>query len=150
MFKHSCLLKIQLKKITKVMKKMKFRAQFKLIREGINREKLFESIRILKILTCFCFIYLNANRAFANNLVIGTPTVVGGNLQFTIQWDNSWNTATGPTNYDAVWVFVKRQACALLSPWDHALLSTLSANHSVTGGVLQVDAVSDGVGVFIY
>jgi formylglycine-generating enzyme required for sulfatase activity len=131
------------------MKKMKFRTQFKLIREGINREKLFESIRILKILTCFCFIYLNANRAFANNLVIGTPTVVGGNLQFTIQWDNSWNTATGPTNYDAVWVFVKRQACALLSPWDHALLSTLSANHSVTGGVLQVDAVSDGVGVFI-
>jgi formylglycine-generating enzyme required for sulfatase activity len=131
------------------MKKIINRTQFKLFRDSISLKKWYPPNRILKIFTCCCFIYLNANLAFANNVVIGTPTVVGGNLQFTIQWDNSWNTATGPTNYDAVWVFVKRQACALLSPWDHALLSTLSANHSVTGGVLQVDAVSDGVGVFI-
>ena len=131
------------------MKKIITRTQFKLFRDGISLKKWYPPNRILKIFTCCCFIYLNANLAFANNVVIGTPTVVGGNLQFTIQWDNSWNTATGPTNYDAVWVFVKRQACALLSPWDHALLSTVSANHSVTGGVLQVDAVSDGVGVFI-
>lgn len=87
--------------------------------------------------------------AKANNLTIGTPTVVSGNLQFTISWDNSWNTVSGPANYDAVWVFVKRQICSGAQTWDHALLSTNSANHSVTGGVLQVDAVIDGVGVFI-
>jgi formylglycine-generating enzyme required for sulfatase activity len=47
-----------------------------------------------------------------------------------------------------VWVFVKRQAC-VDNLWTHALLSTASGNHSVTGGVLQVDAVTDGMGVFI-
>ncbi|MFO0435368.1 MAG: hypothetical protein ACK5ZT_08985 [Sphingobacteriaceae bacterium] len=120
----------------------------KLKRSGSYNHELKLPMRVLKIVT-FILINIYVNSTYANNVVIGTPTVVGGNLQFTIQWDNSWNTATGPTNYDAVWVFVKRQACALLSPWDHALLSTLSANHSVTGGVLQVDAVIDGVGVFI-
>jgi formylglycine-generating enzyme required for sulfatase activity len=88
-------------------------------------------------------------RAKANNLIIGTPTVVGANLQFTIQWDNSWNTDLGPANHDAVWIFVKRQDCSGTTTWDHAHLSTISGNHSVTGGVLQIDAVSDGVGVFI-
>lgn len=85
---------------------------------------------------------------YANNLVISTPTVVGANLQFTISWDNSWNTNVGPANWDAVWVFVKRQNCTN-NLWSHALVSTISANHSVTGGVLQVDAVPDGMGVFI-
>ncbi len=84
----------------------------------------------------------------ANNLTIGTPTVVGANLQFTIAWDNSWNVALNPGNYDAVWVFVKRQAC-VDNLWTHALVSTTSGNHSVTGGVLQVDAVTDGMGIFI-
>lgn len=100
------------------------------------------------IILCSC-LYLSSSSLLANNLVISTPTVVGGNIQFTIQWDNSWNTASGPTNYDAVWVFVKRQVCGGAQTWNHSLLSTVSGNHSVSGGVLQVDAVSDGVGVFI-
>jgi len=97
----------------------------------------------------FLAFVISSNSIKANNLTISTPTVVAGNLQFTIQWDNSWNTAVGPTNYDAVWVFVKRQVCGGTQTWDHSLLSTVSGNHSVTGGVLQVDAVTDGVGVFI-
>jgi formylglycine-generating enzyme required for sulfatase activity len=88
------------------------------------------------------------NSLMANNLTIGTPTVVGSNLQFTISWENSWNVSLSPGNYDAVWVFVKRQAC-VDNLWTHSLLSTTSGNHSVTGGVLQVDAVADGMGVFI-
>jgi formylglycine-generating enzyme required for sulfatase activity len=84
----------------------------------------------------------------ANNLNISAPTVVGANLQFSISWDNSWNASLSPSNWDGVWVFVKRQAC-VDNLWSHALVSTVSGNHSVTGGVLQVDAVSDGMGVFI-
>jgi formylglycine-generating enzyme required for sulfatase activity len=84
----------------------------------------------------------------ANNLSISAPTVVGSNLQFTISWNNSWNVSTSPNNHDAVWVFVKRQSCTD-NLWTHALVSTNSGNHSVTGGVLQVDAVTDGMGVFI-
>lgn len=88
------------------------------------------------------------NSLMANNLTIGTPTVVGSNLQFTISWDNSWNVSLNPGNYDAVWVFVKRQAC-IDNLWTPSLLSTTSGDHSVTGGVLQVDAVADGMGIFI-
>ena len=108
------------------------------------REKYVRSLIVLGSFLC-----LSSSSLLANNVVIGTPAVVGGNLQFTIQWDNSWNTALGPGNYDAVWVFVKRQVCGGTQTWDHSLLSTVSGNHSVTGGVLQVDAVGDGVGVFI-
>jgi formylglycine-generating enzyme required for sulfatase activity len=88
------------------------------------------------------------NNLKANNLSVGAPTIVGSNLQFTISWENSWNTSAMPNNWDAVWVFVKRQSCSD-NLWTHALASTTSGNHSVTGGVLQVDAVSDGMGVFI-
>ena len=71
-------------------------------------------------------------------------------IQFDIAWDNSWNTAAPSSNWDAVWVFVKTQVCALgASPWNHTLVSTTSGQHSVSGGVLQVDAVTDGMGVFI-
>jgi formylglycine-generating enzyme required for sulfatase activity len=94
------------------------------------------------------FFLFAANIASANNLLISPPTVVGANLQFTISWDNSWNTNLQPSNWDGVWVFVKRQACSD-NLWTHALVSTVSGDHSVTGGVLQVDAVADGMGVFI-
>lgn len=101
------------------------------------------------LISLLCLLGLSAGSLWANNLVIGTPSATGGNLQFTIQWDNSWNTTIGPANYDAVWVFVKRQVCGGAQTWDHSLLSVNSGDHSVTGGILQVDAVSDGVGVFI-
>ena len=99
-------------------------------------------------LAALSLIGLSNSNVKANNLTIGTPTVVGANLQFTISWDNSWNVSLTPGNYDAVWVFVKRQAC-VDNLWTHALVSTTSGNHSVTGGVLQVDAVTDGMGIFI-
>ena len=92
---------------------------------------------------------------FANNLVIGTPTYDGtaNTLTFTIKWDNSWrvNGVSGPNNYDAVWIFVKRQPCAANGVWSHALLSTTSSDHSVTGSFnLVADAVTDGMGIFIH
>lgn len=85
----------------------------------------------------------------ANNLVVGTPTISGNQLTFTIKWDNSWYVTTGPSNWDAVWIFVKRQSCVSggISPWLHAQLSPTS--QSVTGTVLQVDTVSDNAGIFI-
>ncbi|MFN7911084.1 MAG: SUMF1/EgtB/PvdO family nonheme iron enzyme [Bacteroidota bacterium] len=115
-----------------------------------NFKNLMQQKKWVRSLIVLCsFLYLSSSSLLANNLVISTPTVVGGNIQFNIQWDNSWNTALGPGNYDAVWVFVKRQVCGGAQTWDHSLLSTVSGNHSVTGGVLQVNAVTDGVGVFI-
>jgi len=99
----------------------------------------------LAILACLLGISVSSN---ANNLNIGTPSVVGNDLTFTISWDNSWFTTLGSNNYDAVWIFVKRQSCTD-NLWVHAPLSTNSADHSVTGGLVQVDAVADGMGIYI-
>jgi formylglycine-generating enzyme required for sulfatase activity len=85
----------------------------------------------------------------ANNLTIGTPSIVGSNtIQFTVQWDNSWRIATGPSNWDAVWLFVKYQDCAT-NLWRHVDLSTTVSNHTVTGSQLEVITVSDAKGVYL-
>jgi hypothetical protein len=119
---------------------------------NLNQKKL-EKMELKRItrLICLALVFLvglSSSNLKANNLNIGTPTVVGSNLQFTISWDNSWNTNVTPANWDGVWVFIKRQGC-LDNFWTHALVSTVSGDHLITGGVLQVDAVPDGMGVFI-
>lgn len=93
--------------------------------------------------------FLFAFHVQANNLVIGTPTISGRTISFTIQWDNSWRVSPAPSNWDAVWVFVKRQACDQPNenPWLHEVLA--SSGHSVTGSQLQVDLPADKRGVFI-
>lgn len=91
----------------------------------------------------------------ANNLVISTPIYNDANktIAFNVSWDNSWKISNGPSNWDGVWVFIKRQACSTTNIWATALVSTTSADHttSVSSGtnLLTVDAVSDGMGVFI-
>ena len=92
--------------------------------------------------------------SFANNLQLGTPVINALTptlISFTIQWDNSWKISSGPSNWDAVWIFIKYQNCATNNlPWQHVGLSTTSTDHTVTGGILQVDATTDGKGVFIH
>ena len=107
-----------------------------------------------KIFYLFILLCITSN-AFANNLVIGNPTYNSGanTLTFTIKWDNSWrvNGLSGPNNYDAVWVFIKRQPCAANGIWSHAVLSSTSGDHSISGIYgLVVDGVTDGMGVFVH
>ncbi len=93
------------------------------------------------------------NHLYANNLVMSTPVYdnTAKTISFTIAWDNSWKVASGPSNWDGVWVFVKRQACSNTNTWASALLSTTSADHTSSAGtnLLTIDAVADGMGVFI-
>lgn len=102
-----------------------------------------------KILLITLLFFAISFQSQANNLIVGTPTLSGSTLTFTIKWDNSWYVNTGPSNWDAVWVFVKRQDCSSGSnnPWAHAQLDV--SGQSVTGTELQVDMVSDNAGVFI-
>src|SRR5512147_2585378 len=102
---------------------------------------------ILIILISAAFI----TRSYANNLQLGTTIISDPtHISFTIQWDNSWKVTSAPGNWDAVWVFVKYQDCSTnYLPWQHVGLSTVSGDHSVTGGVLQVEAAADGKGVII-
>jgi hypothetical protein len=98
---------------------------------------------------------LLSSQLFANNLAIGVPVYNGSNntLTFTIKWDNSWRINSGPTNYDAVWLFVKRQPCGANGIWSHALLSSTPGAHVVSGtnaNSLVIDPVSDNMGVFVH
>jgi hypothetical protein len=99
------------------------------------------------------------SQTFANNLVIsGTPSFSSANqtLTFTMAWDNSWSINAGPSNWDGVWIFVKRQNCSGNNAWVHQKLSTTSADHlaklasnSATSTDVQVDGVADGMGIFV-
>ena len=107
-----------------------------------------------KYLLLAALFLLNLFTANANNLTIGVPiyNAASQTLSFTITWNNSWYVSTGPSNYDAVWIFVKRQACSSTNAWAHQLLSITSGDHSATAAtsVLTVDAVTDGMGVFVH
>jgi len=104
------------------------------------------------IFISFLILWLS-NHAFANNLVMSTPVYDNSakTISFTIAWENSWKVTTGPSNWDGVWVFVKRQACSNTNIWATALLSSTSADHTSSAGtnLLTIDAVADGMGVFI-
>lgn len=104
-----------------------------------------------KYILAFLFIIVCFNLN-ANNLVISNSTYdhATKKIKFDITWDNSWKVSTGPNNWDGVWVFIKRQACSNNNIWASALLSTNSGDHTVTSGtLLTIDAVNDGMGVFI-
>jgi formylglycine-generating enzyme required for sulfatase activity len=103
-----------------------------------------------KVCLLIAMVALFGTDIFANNLIMGTPSVSGSTVSFTIKWDNSWYVSTGPSNWDAVWVFVKRQACnqASQNPWIHADLA--ASGHSLSStSQLQIDLASDNKGVFI-
>jgi formylglycine-generating enzyme required for sulfatase activity len=107
----------------------------------------------MKKVILFLFIFFQLiGKMYSNNLVMGTPTKSGSTISFTIKWNNSWKVTAAPANWDAIWVFVKRQRCDANSqtPWMHETLNSTASNHTVTGSVLQVDlANSDKLGVFI-
>jgi formylglycine-generating enzyme required for sulfatase activity len=121
----------------------------------INMKKLY-----LIIVGCLLFL----TQASANNLVLGTTQYIDSYtnagvtykaLRFTITWDNSWSITTGPANWDGVWIFVKRQNCSGTNNWNHQKLGTTTGDHIAKNGAgnvspeVQVDPVSDGMGVFI-
>lgn len=91
--------------------------------------------------------------AYANNIQISNITVAQPNITFTISWDNSWNTMSNinplyPNNWDGAWVFIKYQN-NIDNLWKHATVSSTAGDHSITGGILQVDPVTDGMGIFL-
>ena len=107
----------------------------------------------MKKLILFIFVIFQfSQKSNANNLILGTPVANGNTISFTIQWDNSWMVTAAPSNWDAIWVFVKRQHCDANSQtgWMHESLSSTANDHTVTGSQLKVDlAASDNLGVFV-
>ena len=87
----------------------------------------------------------------ANNIHVGAVTLAVRDtdahtmgIRFSIGWDNSWRTDSGPLNWDAAWVFVKYRVGE--GDWHHASLS--SPTTPPENCTLQVP--SDGRGAFLY
>ncbi len=112
-----------------------------------------------------------AGNLHANNVVVSSVTTSGQdvtagvnnaanftNIEFDINWDNSWRISAGASNWDAVWVFAKFRietggACTAGTTWTHCTLSTTDAHHTVTTEntvAATEDVSSDGKGVFLH
>jgi len=98
------------------------------------------------------FLMLASYSALANNISITSVSLTGQNttddytmVNFDISWENSWRVSTGPSNWDAAWVFVKYRVSG--GTWNHATLN--STGHTAPAGSIIAPA-SDGTGAFIY
>lgn len=111
-------------------------------------------------LLCLCSPFV----LWSNNIAVSTVSTFGQVplsdytfVEFDLNWDNSWRTSSGPSNWDAAWVFVKYKieggtGCTA-GDWQHATLSTTDIDHSVTtdnGTTDAISAATDGTGVFLY
>jgi formylglycine-generating enzyme required for sulfatase activity len=94
-------------------------------------------LRIAMVLYCFMI----HGTAAANNLILNNPSLQGQNrtlhyvlIKFDVSWDNSWRVSTGPSNWDAVWIFVKYRLQGSTT-WRHATLNYVDGTGSGDGHI---------------
>lgn len=110
-----------------------------------------------KMILCFVSIVCLANLSKANDVVVTSvslinPSTAGplsthfSNVQFSINWKNSWRTSTNESNYDGCWIFVKYRKQST-SVWLHA---TINATGQAAPAGSTIQPTADGKGVFMY
>ncbi|MCC5930774.1 MAG: SUMF1/EgtB/PvdO family nonheme iron enzyme [Cyclobacteriaceae bacterium] len=105
------------------------------------------------ILSCSFFVpfLLLSLSISANNLTFSSIRLESeDNILITMSWENAWNLPanTAPANHDAVWIFIKYRIAGEVS-WQTARISTDHQAHQVLSGSVQLEAVSDEMGIFI-
>ena len=101
----------------------------------------------------------------ANNLTVSDMTLTGQDttsdfmlVEFDIAWENSWRVSSGPSNWDAAWVFIKYRRNSE-TRWYHATLNFVDGTGSGDGHTVPANALMDSkeddgaggaYGVFIY
>src|SRR5688572_20609802 len=90
---------------------------------------------------------------FGNNIQVSNVTLTGKNttsdfvnVNFTVDWENSWRTSTNESNWDGAWIFIKFKKNSS-TVWQHATIN-LTGNVAAAGGTLA--PTPDGKGAFIY
>ncbi len=119
---------------------------------------------LLRIVFLFCLFMFTSYSGFANNVSVSNFSLVGQNVanhytmvQFDIQWENSFRESTGPSNWDAAWLFVKYRIGT--GAWQHAWLN--NTDHvNPTGSTISIglldpalpfnQTTNPGMGAFIY
>lgn len=114
---------------------------------------------------CVCAMIVTLQQARANNLQISNVVIMGPNtsqhfalVRFNISWENSWRISSGPSNWDAAWVFIKYRRVTQQT-WKHATLNWVNGSGVGDGHVVPVTATvassndngtGGSYGVFIY
>lgn len=109
-----------------------------------------------KILTIFIAGLISLS-SFANDVLVSSISLIGQttagplnthytNVQFSINWKNSWRTSTNESNYDGCWLFVKYRKQST-SVWLHA---TLNATGQTAPAGSTLKPTLDGKGAWIY
>ena len=103
--------------------------------------------KIILIITVLISYSLSANNIRVNNISLENLNEVSNwvNVEFDLAWDNSWRISSGPSNWDAAWVFIKYRVNN--GTWTHGIIS--QANSTPAAGA-TMDVTSDGIGAFIY
>ena len=85
-----------------------------------------KSIKLKKII--LYLVLFISQKSLSNDIQLSNISLTGQNtstdftmVQFDLTWGNSWRISTGPSNWDAAWVFVKYRVGS--GPWLHAFLN---------------------------
>ena len=121
-------------------------------------------IKLKFYLLIVCLFTFSSNCSIANNISVSNFRLTGQNktdhftmVKFDISWENSFRESTGPSNWDAAWVFVKYRQGA--DAWQHAWLNNIGhlnpAGSTITTGLLDPalpfnPTTNPGIGAFIY
>jgi formylglycine-generating enzyme required for sulfatase activity len=131
--------------------------------------QLCRFMRFMRIIVCRLLVLLPLvlSNAWAGNLQFTNLQNGGINyaagtseVKFDLSWENSWRLNSGPSNWDAVWVFVKFRRNG--GAWQHASLE--NSGHVVPAGMAVSTGLANtahgpggfniylnpGVGVFLY
>ncbi|HSZ26131.1 MAG TPA: hypothetical protein VK766_10445 [Cytophagaceae bacterium] len=117
-----------------------------------------------KIIFSISLIFIT-NTMYANGVSVANVFLSGQNttshyslINFAVSWNNSWRVSSGPSNWDAVWVFAKfRKTTSTV--WNHATLNWVNGTgvadgHTVPAGASMSSSNDNGAGgaygVFIY
>jgi hypothetical protein len=119
---------------------------------------------LFKVVFLFCFFMFASYSAFANNISVTNFTLTGRNaaehyimVRFDITWDNSFRVSTGPSNWDAAWVFVKYRVGT--GAYQHTWLNNTGhvnpSGSTISTGLLDPalpfnQTTNPGIGAFIY
>ena len=109
-------------------------------RNSLNTQKRSNATSITKqFKLLLLLIAISSTTAFANNVAVSNVRLTGQDqvnnftlVECDISWDNSWRTNAGPSNWDAVWVFVKYRL-KTQTTWNHASLNWVDGTGSGDG-----------------
>ena len=140
--------------------------------QSTNGSSISSTARILRnVVRVFALTFALAFSGLkANNIAVTSVSLTGRDIsagannaanftlvQFNLSWENSWRVPSGPSNWDAAWVFVKYRISG--GTWQHAVLNN-TGHTAASGSTINIGlqtpssafnaTTNPGLGAFVY